>query len=94
MEKNLEFVGNSITVEQFKTKMSTSKINVIINPNTNKLFMADDAGNSLGGVSTNVKTLADLKNPVISMVRKPDTNEVFALLHNKGEGSSQPVFSL
>jgi hypothetical protein len=77
---NLTFL-ESLTIQQFKERSKTSKIDVLRNPHTNKLFMVDEAGNILGGAKENFT-----EAPVVSRVKGPDGTESY-LLHKKGEAA-------
>lgn len=80
--------GSTMTVEQFKAKVK-SKIMVIKSPKSNKLFMADEAGNALGGVSTKFLEADGLANPVVSIVAKPESpDDKFYLLHDRSSGDN------
>lgn len=78
-DNNLRFI-ESLTVEQFKNRMSVDTIKVKKNPHTGKLFMA--YGASVGAVSAKgIPT-----NPMISLVEPKDGGDQFWLLHNEAEG--------
>lgn len=83
MEKNLVF-NETLTVEQFKSRTQVSKVNVMQNPHTGKLFFS--FGNQTGAVA-----LAGIpKNPVFSHVSTPE-GESFWLLHEEGTGEAPVV---
>ena len=90
MDAKLIFqTGSTMTIEQFKTKAKTSKINVVKSPKSNKLFMADEAGNTLGGVSTKFLEAGGLTKPVVSIVAKPESpDDKFYLLHDRSTGDN------
>jgi hypothetical protein len=73
----------TMTVAQFKSAKNTDTLQIIKNPNTGKLFMADDAGNVLGAVAPTYKD----GTPVVSEVSGDDGN-LFFLLHKKGESNA------
>ena len=80
-DRKLKF-HESLTVEQFKSRMNVSTIKVKKNPHTGKLFMS--YGASVGAVSSSgVPT-----NPMISLVEPEEGGEQFWLLHNEGEGAA------
>lgn len=62
------------------------------NPKTKKLFMVDEAGNTLGAISENlvgeIRKTGKIDNSwVISDFNPEDGSESFKMLHVKGEGS-------
>ena len=75
------------TVEQFKSEVGTSKIELIKSPKTGKYFIADAAGNSVAAVSKKISQASDLTDPVVSQVIGDDGEE-FYLMHNRGAGGS------
>ena len=80
-ENQLEF-GESMSVEAFKKMHGASKLKVMTNPQTGKLFFS--CGGVTGAVSTRA-TLEELsENPIISEVKAPDDDEPFFLLHVDG----------
>lgn len=80
MEKNLVF-HDTLTVEQFKSRMMVAKIQVKKNPKTNKLFFT--FGSKTGAVA--VKGIP--AHPMISEVEAPDGSS-FWLLHEEGQGGA------
>lgn len=74
-EKNLTF-NSTWTVEQFKDLHKDSKLDVITNPNTGKLFFV--CGNAQGAVSKNVSSEG---TPVVSEVTDTTTGKTFFMLH-------------
>ena len=80
MEKNLVF-NDTLTVEQFKSRMMVDKIQVKKNPKTNKLFFT--FGSKTGAVA--VKGIP--AHPMISEVEAPDGSS-FWLLHEEGQGGA------
>ena len=80
MEKNLVF-HDTLTVEQFKSRMMVDKIQVKKNPKTNKLFFT--FGSKTGAVA--VKGIP--AHPMISEVEAPDGSS-FWLLHEEGQGGA------
>lgn len=80
-DKKLKF-HESLTVEQFKSRMNVSTIKVKKNPKTGLLFMT--YGAAVGAVSSKgVPT-----NPMISLVEPEEGGDKFWLLHNEGEGAA------
>ena len=84
MEKNLVF-NDTLTVEQFKSRMMVDKIQVKKNPKTNKLFFT--FGAKTGAVA--VKGIP--AHPMVSNVEAPD-GSTFWLLHEEGTGGA-PVLA-
>ncbi len=80
MEKNLVF-NDTLTVEQFKSRMMVDKIQVKQNPKTNKLFFT--FGAKTGAVA--VKGIP--AHPMVSNVEAPDGSS-FWLLHEEGQGGA------
>ena len=80
MEKNLVF-NDTLTVEQFKSRMMVDKISVKKNPKTNKLFFT--YGAKTGAVA--VKGIP--AHPMVSNVEAPDGTS-FWLLHEEGQGGA------
>ena len=80
MEKNLVF-NDTLTVEQFKSRMMVDKIQVKKNPKTNKLFFT--FGSKTGAVA--VKGIP--AHPMVSNVEAPDGTS-FWLLHEEGQGGA------
>ena len=80
MEKNLVF-NDTLTVEQFKSRMMVDKIQVKKNPKTNKLFFT--FGTKTGAVA--VKGIP--AHPMVSNVEAPDGSS-FWLLHEEGQGGA------
>ena len=81
-ERNLEFI-DTLTVEQFKSKVMVEKIQVKKNPNNGKLFFT--YGAKVGAVSRKgVPT-----HPMVSLVRG-DEGE-FYLLHEEGNGGAPVI---
>ena len=84
MEMNLVF-NDTLTVEQFKSRMMVDKIQVKKNPKTNKLFFT--FGAKTGAVA--VKGIP--AHPMVSEVEAPD-GSTFFLLHEEGTGGA-PVLA-
>lgn len=84
MERNLEF-KETLTVEQFKSAMNVSRIDVRQNPKTNTLFFT--YGAKVGAVSSN----GIPKHPMFSFVKGEATEKnpsgEFWLLHEEGQGA-------
>ena len=81
---NLTF-NETLTVEQFKSQMGVSRIDVRKNPHTGKLFFtygAKTGAVSLKGIPT---------NPMLSNVTGSDGSN-FWLLHEEGQGGA-PVLA-
>lgn len=84
MEKNLVF-NDTLTVEQFKSQMNVSHIDVKKNPHTGKLFFT--YGAKTGAVA--VKGIP--AHPMLSNVTGSDGSS-FWLLHEEGQGGA-PVLA-
>ena len=80
MDNQLHFI-ETLTVEQFKSRMMVDKIQVKKNPKTNKLFFT--FGSKTGAVA--VKGIP--AHPMVSEVEAPDGNS-FYLLHEEGTGGA------
>lgn len=84
MERNLKFL-ETLTVEQFKSRMQVNKLQIKQNPKTSKLFFA--FGANTGAVSSKgIPT-----NPMVSFVQG-DPNEQnpdgrFWMLHEEAQGA-------
>ena len=84
MDNNLIF-NDTLTVEQFKSQMQVSRIDVKKNPHTGKLFFT--YGSKTGAVA--VKGIP--QNPMLSNVTGSD-GVSFWLLHEEGTGGA-PVLA-
>ena len=84
MDNNLIF-NDTLTVEQFKSQMQVSRIDVKKNPKTGKLFFT--YGSKTGAVA--VKGIP--QNPMLSNVTGSDGSS-FWLLHEEGTGGA-PVLA-
>jgi hypothetical protein len=84
MDNNLIF-NDTLTVEQFKSQMQVSRIDVKKNPKTGKLFFT--YGSKTGAVA--VKGIP--QNPMLSNVTGSD-GASFWLLHEEGTGGA-PVLA-
>ena len=80
MNNQLHFI-ETLTVEQFKSRMMVDKIQVKKNPKTNKLFFT--FGAKTGAVA--VKGIP--AHPMVSEVEAPDGSS-FYLLHEEGTGGA------
>lgn len=80
MEAKLTF-NETLTVEQFKSEMNVSRIEVKRNPHTDKLFFT--YGSKTGAVA--VKGIPS--NPMLSNVTTPE-GDSFWLLHEEGQGGA------
>lgn len=80
MEAKLSF-NETLTVEQFKSQMNVSRIDVKKNPHTGKLFFT--YGSKTGAVA--VKGIPS--NPMLSNVTTPE-GDSFWLLHEEGQGGA------
>lgn len=89
MEK-LKFL-ETMTIDEFKSKMSVSKIEVKQNPYTGKCFFV--YGFETGAVSDKFLK-GGIDNPVISQVCSPDTGDMFYMLHQKGDGGAPTLATL
>lgn len=70
--------GTKLSVTDFKAKFGVSKLEVVLNPNTNKLFVSAN-GKSIASVSS--KYNKDLDKEFIEMTPE-DTGVVSWCLHN------------
>ena len=84
MDNQLHFI-ETLTVEQFKSRVMVDKIQVKKNPKTNKLFFT--FGSKTGAVA--VKGIP--AHPMVSHVEAPDGSS-FWLLHEEGQGGA-PVLA-
>ena len=84
MDNQLHFI-ETLTVEQFKSRVMVDKIKVKKNPKTNKLFFT--FGSKTGAVA--VKGIP--AHPMVSEVEAPD-GSTFFLLHEEGTGGA-PVLA-
>ena len=84
MDNQLHFI-ETMTVEQFKSRMMVDKLQVKQNPKTNKLFFT--FGSKTGAVA--VKGIP--AHPMVSAVEAPD-GSTFWLLHEEGTGGA-PVLA-
>lgn len=80
MDAKLTF-NETLTVEQFKSQMRVSRIEVKKNPRTGKLFFT--FGSKTGAVA--VKGIPS--NPMLSNVTTPE-GDSFWLLHEEGQGGA------
>lgn len=80
MDAKLTF-NETLTVEQFKSQMMVSRIEVKKNPRTGKLFFT--YGAKTGAVA--VKGIPS--NPMLSNVTTPE-GDSFWLLHEEGQGGA------
>ena len=80
MDNQLHFI-ETLTVEQFKSRVMVDKIQVKKNPKTNKLFFT--FGSKTGAVA--VKGIP--AHPMVSEVEAPD-GSTFFLLHEEGTGGA------
>lgn len=80
MNAKLSF-NETLTVEQFKSQMQVSRIEVKKNPHTGKLFFT--YGSKTGAVA--VKGIPS--NPMLSNVTTPE-GDSFWLLHEEGQGGA------
>ncbi len=80
MDAKLTF-NETLTVEQFKSQMMVSRIEVKKNPRTGKLFFT--YGSKTGAVA--VKGIPS--NPMLSNVTTPE-GDSFWLLHEEGQGGA------
>ena len=80
MDNQLTF-HETLTVEQFKSRMMVDKLRVKQNPKTNKLFFT--FGAKTGAVA--VKGIP--AHPMVSNVEAPDGSS-FWLLHEEGQGGA------
>ena len=85
MEAKLSF-NETLTVEQFKSQMQVSRIEVKKNPKTGKLFFT--YGSKTGAVA--VKGIPS--HPMLSNVTTPE-GDSFWLLHEEGQGGAPTLAS-
>ena len=60
MENSLKVLQN-MTVDSFKEANNTNTLRVVKNPKNDKMFVTDEAGNSLAAVSRNYDSNAGVK---------------------------------
>lgn len=89
MEK-LKFL-ETMTINEFKSKMGVSKIEVKQNPHTGKCFFV--YGFETGAVSEKFLD-GKIDTPVISQVCSPDTGDMFYMLHQKAEEGAATLATL
>jgi hypothetical protein len=81
--------ANSKTVSQLSTQ--GIYLNVIENPKTKKLFIADEAGNPMGAVSTKcgaiIRKNKSIDNSWVVSDFTSDEGETFKMLHSQGENN-------
>ena len=91
MEKNLKFIETK-TIEQFKEDKKVSKIDVVRNPHTSKVFFAWGPSKDCYGAVAEKNQDGVFVNPVISKVegekteRNPDG--IFYLLHEEVQSAN------
>lgn len=85
MEKNLVF-NDTLTVEQFKSKMNVTRIDVKKNPKTGKLFF------TYGGKTGAVTVKGIPSHPMVSNVTGSDGSS-FWLLHEESHGGAPVLVS-
>lgn len=90
MDSKLKFL-ETLSVNEFKSKMGVEKIEVKQNPNTGKCFFV--YGVEAGAVSDRFLN-GGISNPVISQVCSPITGDIFYMLHQKGEGGAMTLATL
>lgn len=85
MEKNLIF-NDTLTVEQFKDKFKVSRVDVMKNPKTGKLFF------TFGAKKGAVASKGIPQHPMFSFVKGDSTPQnpdgTFWLLHEEGQGGA------
>ena len=85
----------TLTVANFKAEQHVTKLNVIKTPKTGTFLMVcGETNNTIGYVSTKVKSMADLKEPVVVEVSDDSAEGSHYVLCNKGAGEATTVFSL
>ena len=75
--------GKTLSVNAFKEMHNADKINIVKNPNTNKLFVTAN-GITVAAVSKNYDSSKDKE--FVEMIME-DTGEVLWCLHNSSEGN-------
>lgn len=90
MESNLKFL-KTMSVADFKAQHNVEQIEVKRNEHTGKCFFV--YGFETGACSKKVKT-GELTVPVISEVYLANTEDIFFLLHQKGEGGASTLATL
>lgn len=91
MEKNLKFIETK-TIEQFKEDKKVSKIDVVRNPRTDKLFFAWGPSRDCYGAVAEKNQDGNFTNPVISKVEGEKTpnnpDGIFYLLHEETQSAN------
>ena len=85
MEKNLNFLATQ-TIEQFKKEKQVTKIDVVRNPHTGKVFFAWGPNKDCYGAVAEKNQDGNFVNPVISKVDGKDG--VFYLLHEEAQSAN------
>lgn len=85
----------SFAPKDFFQHVGATKLEIVKNPNTDKLFFKTDGANPVSGAITTSKTLDEiLGNPQVSWVKSEDTNSEFWLLHTKSNENVVHVISM
>ncbi len=91
MSKELKFTDEVLTVSQFKASQGTESIQFVRSPKTDKLFAADDAGNTIAAVSEAAVEADELLVTLCERENAEGKTEQFYLIHAKGKGGTQNV---
>ena len=86
MPSNLTFIER-MTVDSFKAQNNTPTMAVKRNPQNDKLFVTDAAGNVIAAASESA--LDESANVIVSLVKGNNGSE-FYLLHAEGTGGVSP----
>ncbi len=79
---------DTFTVPQFKDEVGATALNLVRSPKTDKYFLADEAGNSVGAVSKKIAKASDLEPDCVVSLVKGDDGKEFYIMHNQGEGGN------
>lgn len=84
MERNLKFL-ETLTVEQFKSRMQVNKLQVKQNPHTSKLFFA--FGAQTGAVSSKGIPTKPMVSLVVGEPSEQNPDGKFWMLHEEAQGA-------
>ena len=77
--------------KQFMSEFNLDKIDVVVNPHTNKRFFTTSNSEISGKAD---KTGAYKENPAISLCQDPETGEEFYMLHKQATDNVEHSFEL
>ena len=91
MEKNLMYLS-TMSISTFKNTLGIERVDIIKSPKTGSIFMSDEAGNSIGAVSTNITSFASDDLVVSEVCGKKEGDKPFFLMHCKKSQSALHSF--